>query len=173
MAEPYVGEIRMFAGAYAPAGWAFCQGQSLSINQNELLFMLIGTTYGGDSGTVFNLPDLRGRLPVGQGQFPEGEMYDLAKQGGVEQVTLTENHLPVHRHGAQANSARGDFASPAGRFWAGGSEPNYAAVTAGRPVPMSQAAMRSVGGGQAHDNMMPYLPISFIIALHGIWPSQA
>lgn len=171
MAEPYVGEIRMFAGAFVPVGWAFCDGQSLNINQNELLFMLIGTTYGGDGQTSFKLPDLRGRLPVGQGQFPGGELYDLGQAGGVEQVTLTPNQLPSHSHRAQAHTSRGKFDSPAGHFWAGAPEPNYTPVTAGRALPMSQEAITPVGGGQAHNNVMPYLPIGFIIALQGLWPS--
>jgi microcystin-dependent protein len=168
MSGPYVGEIRMFGGNFAPAGWAFCEGQILSIDQNPTLFQLIGTTYGGDGQTTFALPDLRGRIPVHVGTgFAQGQA------GGAETVTLTTAQIPAHSHVPQCNaSSNGGVTSPSpNSVWGG--------VTASSPysnVPtdstMNAASIGSAGGSQPHDNFMPYLCISFIISLFGVFPSQ-
>ena len=165
MAQPYVGEIRMFAGNFAPAGWAFCDGQLLPISENETLFQLIGTTYGGDGQSTFALPDLRGRIPLHQGNG-----YILAETGGAEEVTLTVNQIPAHNHTFMASTSTGVDANASFKTLAG--SPN---VRVYRPqVPnsnMEASAIASVGGNQPHTNFMPYLCIDFIISLFGIFPS--
>ena len=166
MAQPYVGEIRMFAGNFAPAGWMFCEGQQIPISENETLFNLIGTTYGGDGQTYFNLPDLRGRLPIHMGNG-----FTLAETGGVEQVTLATAQIPSHSHSGLASSAAGNAASPAGNLWAKSALAQY--DSSGSYVNMPAQALGSTGGSQPHDNMMPYLAVSFIISLYGIFPSQS
>ncbi|HLX11021.1 MAG TPA: tail fiber protein [Thermoanaerobaculia bacterium] len=167
MSQPYVGEIRMFAGNFAPAGWMFCEGQLLPISEYETLFNLIGTTYGGDGQSTFALPDLRGRIPV---HFGNG--FTLAETGGVETVTLTVSQIPAHSHPYLATTAIGNNANPAGRvvaaLSAAGSE--YLAPAAGT-LPMAAAAISSTGGSQPHDNFQPYLCIDFIISLFGVFPS--
>jgi microcystin-dependent protein len=165
MANPYVGEIRMFAGNFAPVGWAFCDGALLSISQNAVLFQLIGTTYGGNGIDTFALPDLRGRVPV-----HIGAGFPLAQTGGEEQVTLTVNQIPVHAHVPQANSATGTQTSPAGNVWASSSKFPYSANAPG--AVMATQAISSAGGGHAHDNMIPFLTVNFIISMFGIFPSQ-
>lgn len=170
MSESYVGEIRIFAGNYAPEGWAMCNGQLLPINENEALFALIGTTYGGDGRTNFAVPDLRGRLPVHMGTSPRtGTGYVLGQAGGVEEVTLTVGQLPAHTHQAQANTAA-DAESPANAVWAGSALNRFS--TAAPDTGMSAAAVTQAGGGGAHDNVMPSLPLTFIISLLGIFPTQ-
>ncbi len=170
MSQPYVGEIRMFGGNFAPAGWMFCDGSMLSISENETLFQLIGTTYGGDGETTFALPDLRGRVPVHQGRSASsGTTYQLGERGGVEEVTLTVSQLPVHTHplpastsGASSRSAVGGVpaALPAEVAWS----------PAGADEPMGPTT--AAGGSQPHTNLQPHLGISFIISLFGIFPSQ-
>lgn len=167
MAQPYVGEIRMFAGSFAPQGWEFCNGQQLSISENETLFMLIGTAYGGDGENWFGLPDLRGRIPVHQAPstgFPVGQA------AGVEQVTLTTAQIPAHTHAVVASTAVGTSTSPVGNVVAAGGSSN-----AYRPGPsavaLSPQAMGGAGGSQPHTNLQPYLCIQFIISLYGIFPS--
>ena len=170
MAQPYVGEIRMFAGNFNPAGWMFCDGSLLAISENETLFQLIGTTYGGDGQSTFGLPDLRGRIPVHQGQGPGLSNYTLAQNGGVESVTLTQNQMPIHNHTPLASNT-GASDNPANSFWANS--------TTGKPysaapptVLMNAATMGpAVGGSQPHDNMIPYLCVNYIISLFGIFPS--
>lgn len=167
MAQPYVGEIRMFAGNFAPAGWMFCAGQLLPISENETLFNLIGTTYGGDGQSTFALPDLRGRLPL---HF--GNSTILATTGGVEQVTLTGNQIPGHSHVLLATSDTATEASPTGRIPAATASATIAPY--GTDAPQSTLAAASVsatGGSQPHDNMQPYLCVNFIISLFGIFPS--
>ncbi|MBA3880363.1 MAG: phage tail protein [Sphingobium sp.] len=170
MAQPYVGEIRMFAGNFAPAGWAFCDGSLQSISENETLFQLIGTTYGGDGQQTFGLPDLRGRLPIHQGSLGGGGTYVLAQAGGVEEVTLTTNQIPSHTHGFVASTAAGTSnnatnnliaASPSVDMF-GGISPD---------VNLNAAAIGSTGGSQPHTNFQPYLCVNFIISLFGIFPS--
>jgi microcystin-dependent protein len=165
MAQPYVGEIRMFAGNFAPAGWMFCEGQLLPISENEILFQLIGTTYGGDGQSTFALPDLRGRLPMHQGNG-----FILAETGGAEQITLTVSQIPAHTHAFLAAATTGDQVSPAGLLSASSFNvtPYINDVPSGN---MSPAAIGSVGGSQPHTNFQPYLCIDFIISLFGIFPS--
>ena len=165
MSSPYVGEIRMFAGNFAPAGWMLCQGQLLPISGNETLFNLIGTTYGGDGQSTFALPNLQSRVPVHQGAG-----FTLAQTSGEETVTLTVQQLPVHSHVPQAKSVAGNQASPAGNVWAASSLNQY---TANAPSSsMDAAALGMAGGSQPHDNMVPFLVINFIISLFGVFPSQ-
>lgn len=165
MAQPYVGEIRMFGGNFAPAGWMFCSGQLLAISENDTLFNLIGTTYGGDGQSTFALPDLQGRVPVHQGNG-----FVLAQNGGSEQVTLNINQLPVHTHPPLASSAGGSD-NPSGNFWANSTtgKPYAAAPPAVTMNPGTIGA--AVGGSQPHDNMIPFLGVSYIISLFGIFPS--
>ena len=170
MAQPYVGEIRMFAGNFAPSGWAFCEGQLVSIAENETLFNLIGTTYGGDGQTTFGLPDLRGRLPVDQGNLSGGGSYVIGQLGGTETATLTTQQLPTHNHGARASSATGTQPGPGNGVWA---QSNLNQFGTGNAAGIMNAANIQVSGGsQPHDNMMPYLVVSFIISFFGIFPSQ-
>lgn len=164
MAQPYVGEIRMFAGNFAPAGWMFCDGQLVPISENETLFQLIGTTYGGDGQSTFALPDLRGRVPL---HF--NAAHGLAEMAGVESVTLTSNQIPSHTHPMLASMNPGMTVNPAGSALA--SPPSDLYIEDVTSVAMSAQAISSVGGSQPHDNMQPYLCISFIISLYGIFPS--
>jgi len=167
VADPYLGEIRMFGGNFAPDGWATCDGQTVPISNNEALFSLIGTTYGGNGTTTFALPDLRGRAAAHLGGgFVQGQ------SGGSETVTLTTAQLPAHSHIAEAAPA-GTVKSPAGQVWASDRGQNvapYAAASNGSV--MAPTAIGPMGGGQPHDNMQPFLTVSFIIALQGIYPSQ-
>ncbi|MEO6700259.1 MAG: tail fiber protein [Jatrophihabitantaceae bacterium] len=164
MSDPYIGEIRMFGGNFAPNGWLFCQGQLLAISDYDTLFNLIGTTYGGDGQSTFALPNLASRVPIHQGAG-----YPLAATGGAESVTLTVNQLPVHNHPAMANSATGTATSPSSAVWATSTIPQYT-----NPAPnTTMRALSSSGGNQPHDNMPPYLAINFIISLFGIYPSPS
>jgi|SRR5271157_1604119 len=165
MSQPYVGEIRMFAGNFEPAGWMFCEGQLLPISEYETLFNLIGTTYGGDGQSTFALPDLRGRLPIHQGNG-----YTLAESGGVETVTLTASEIPGHSHVPQAYASNGSQADPGGNVWAQSGLNQFS--SASPTLTMSAAAIGSTGGSQPHDNFVPYLAVDFIISLFGIFPSQ-
>lgn len=166
MSTPYVGEIRMFPGNFAPAGWAICDGSLQSIAQNDTLFTLIGTTYGGDGQTTFALPDLRGRAPVHQGSG-----FVIGQPGGVETVILTANQIPIHTHVPQAaiGAAGNPANSPAGNVWSGWTGGQFAAQAPA--AVMNAAAIGPVGGSQPHDNMVPFLTINFIISLYGIYPS--
>jgi microcystin-dependent protein len=166
MSQPYVGEIRMFGGNFAPVGWMFCEGQILPISGNETLFNLIGTTYGGDGQQTFALPDLRGRVPVHQGAG-----HAMGELGGVEQVTLTAQQLPIHTHPQLANSGLAAQNSPAGNVLAQ-SVTTDVYVPGNSLVPLSAAAVTPVGGSQPHSNMQPYAVVSFIISLFGIFPTQ-
>jgi microcystin-dependent protein len=166
MSQPYVGEIRLFAGSFAPVGWAFCDGQLLAISQNEVLFNLIGTTYGGDGQNTFALPDLRGRVPVHQGNG-----YVVGQSGGVETVTLTAAQMPPHQHAMHASSNGASTAhgpsevlgsSATMRFYGSGT-PNMA---------MDPNALTAVGGTQPHENMPPFVAINYIVSMFGIFPSQ-
>jgi microcystin-dependent protein len=165
LAQPYVGEIRMFAGNFEPNGWLFCNGQMLPIAENETLFQLIGTLYGGDGESTFALPDLRGRVPIHLGNF-----HQLAEWGGTETETLTVNQLPAHSHPLLASSAAGQSGDPAGRVLTRAS--TGVAYAGGSPMAMAAPPISAAGGSQPHDNMQPYLCVSFIISLFGIFPSQ-
>jgi len=165
MAQPYVGEIRMFAGNFAPAGWMFCEGQLLPISEYETLFNLIGTTYGGDGQSTFALPDLRGRLPIHYGNG-----FTLAETGGVEEVTLTVNQLPSHNHPLLASQDGGSQPAPGGYTLAASNVVKvYApATTTGN---LDASSVIATGGSQPHTNFQPYLCLDFIISLFGIFPS--
>ena len=165
MAQPYVGEIRMFAGNFAPAGWMFCEGQLLPISENETLFQLIGTTYGGDGQSTFAMPDMRGRLPIHQGNG-----FTLAQSGGVEQVTLTIPQLPSHSHSFQATNNPADSPSPQGNMMGVSSNTNVFFNDTPN-VTMAPSMLSSVGGNQPHSNIQPFLCVDFIISLYGIFPS--
>src|SRR6478736_4211366 len=161
MAQPYVGEIRMFAGNFAPAGWMFCEGQLLPISEYETLFNLIGTTYGGDGQSTFALPDLRGRVPIHQGNG-----FTLAETGGVEEVTLTVSQIPSHTHPFLASTSTATGSSPQNNvndqntviqvYTVGSASDNF-----------NPGAIGSVGGSQPHNNFQPYLCVDFIISLFG------
>lgn len=171
MATPYIGEIRMFAGNFPINGWAFCHGQLLPIADNDALFQLIGTTYGGDGQTTFALPDLRGRVPVHMGTGPGLSTRVLGQVGGQETVTLTTNQIPSHGHAPTASTQRGTQTSPANGVWAGSATAAlYSSATPG--VAMNPAAVGVAGGSQPHENRIPFLAVNFIISLYGIFPSQ-
>jgi microcystin-dependent protein len=171
MSEPYIGEIRMFAGNFAPANWAFCDGQIIAINQNQALFALIGTTYGGDGVQTFGLPDLRGRAPVHESGATG---FTIGARAGTETVAVTAQQLPAHTHTPRGATV-GNAAGPVGNYWSTDSGGNVAAYHTVPPAPngqMNGAALSSVGGNQAHQNMQPFLAISYIISLFGIFPSR-
>ena len=171
MADPFVGEIRLFAGNYAINGWTFCDGSLLPIPENEVLFALIGTTYGGDGQNTFAVPDLRGRVPVHQGSAPGLSTYPLGQMAGTESVTLGTAQYPAHRHAVAANTASGT-AAPAGGVLAGNSVSVYG--TGAPTVAMAaQAVGAAPGGGQPHNNMAPSLGLNYIISLFGIFPQQS
>lgn len=171
MSEPYVGEIRMFAGNFAPRGWAFCDGQLLAVSQNDALFSLLGTIYGGDGRTTFGLPDMRGRIPIHAGTGPGLSPRRLGARGGEESVTLTVNQLPSHTHGPlQASSQTATNALPQGQVTAQSDTALYVDDTP--PAAFNTAAVSNVGGSRSHTNLMPYLCINYIIALVGIYPSR-
>jgi len=165
MAQPYVGEIRMFAGNFAPAGWFFCEGQLLPISENETLFQLIGTTYGGDGQTTFSLPDLRGRLPLHQGNG-----FILAETGGTEEVTLTVNQISNHTHPLLASTNVAQDTSPQNKVL-GQSGSSQIYIQDAVDTDLSAQAITSVGGSQPHTNLQPYLCVNFIISIFGIFPS--
>jgi len=164
MGQPYVGEIRMFAGNFAPAGWMFCEGQLLPISENETLFNLIGTTYGGDGQSTFALPDLRGRLPLHQGNG-----FILAETGGAEEVTLTTQQIPVHSHQMLASADPGNARGATDNVLARGAADAYASEWT--PDLLSPQSITAQGGSQPHTNFQPYLCVDFIISLFGLYPS--
>jgi microcystin-dependent protein len=175
MGQPFVGEIRMFGGNFPPNGWMFCEGQLLAISEFETLFNLIGTTYGGDGQTNFALPDLRGRLPVHLGTNA-GITFQIGELAGVEQVTLTTQQIPQHFHLLQATAA-GPQLSPAGANPATEQSANQPGVmqygaSTGAGTTLHQSTILPTGGSQPHDNMQPYLCVSFIISMFGVFPSQ-
>jgi microcystin-dependent protein len=174
MGQPYVGEIRMFAGSFAPAGWMLCQGQSLPISENDVLFQLIGTTYGGDGEQTFNLPNLASRVPMHMGQGPDGTTYQIGELAGTESVTLTTPQIPAHSHPVlAANGNQVLSPSNAASLAAGtGSQQGlqlYGPAT--NLVAMNPAAVTVAGGSQPHENCQPFLCINFIISLFGVFPS--
>ena len=166
MAQPYVGEIRMFGGNFAPAGWMFCNGALLPVSENETLFNLIGTTYGGDGQNTFALPDLRGRIPIHQGNG-----FILAETGGAETVNLTVTQIPAHNHAFLGSTNVATQSSPANNVVAQSTLAQmYIQDVA--DTPLAPTSISSAGGSQPHNNFQPYLCISFIISLFGIFPSQ-
>lgn len=168
MAQPYVGEIRMFAGNFAPSGWMFCEGQLLPISENETLFQLIGTTYGGDGESTFALPDLRGRIPIHQGNG-----FILAETGGAEEITLTVNQIPAHTHPQLATSDAAASTAPGNNsVLARNVNPAISPYGLDNPATtLNAASVSPVGGSQPHTNFQPYLCVDFIISLFGIFPS--
>jgi microcystin-dependent protein len=169
MSQPYVGEIRMFAGNFAPAGWMFCEGQVLPISDYETLFNLIGTTYGGDGQSTFALPDLRGRIPVHAGTGG-GATYTLAQSSGTETVTLTTQQLPAHSHPYLVTTNIATQAGPSGQVL-GQSSVAKMYFSANPARALASNAIGSTGGNQPHDNFQPYLCIDFIISLFGVYPT--
>ncbi len=174
MSEPFVGEIRMFAGNFAPRGWAFCDGQLLAVSQNDALFSLLGTIYGGDGRTTFGLPDMRGRINLHAGSGPGLSDRRLGAKGGAENVTLTTNQLPSHNHGVPVTSAVTTDRNPTGKLLAQ-LDPSSALYESGNEftdAQLSSAAVENTGGSRSHSNMMPFICINYIIALFGIYPSR-
>jgi len=171
VSDPYVGEIRMFGGNFAPNGWAFCAGQLLPISEYETLFNLIGTTYGGDGQTTFALPDLRGRVPIHQGTGTGLSTRVIGELGSTESVTLTAQQIPAHSHAALGTTANATATSPTGATW--GAWPDNQYADPGATVAMAPSAIAPTGGSQPHDNLAPALTISFIISFFGIFPSPS
>lgn len=165
MSSPFIGEIRMFGGNFAPAGWAFCDGSLIPISENDALFNLIGTTYGGDGVNTFALPDLRSRVPV-----HVGPGFALGQSGGVETVTLTTSQIPAHSHVPQAVIPNGSQAGPGSAVWAQSSLNQFS--TSAPNATLDPGALGLAGGSQPHDNMVPFLAVNFILSLFGIFPSQ-
>jgi microcystin-dependent protein len=168
MSTPYLGEIRMFGGNFAPQGWAFCNGQLIAISQNDALFSLVGTTYGGDGVNTFALPNLQGRVPVHMGTDRQGTTWTEGQVAGSENVTLTSQQIPSHSHAVSAN-ASGGLNNPNPNLYGGGVA-MFATTTP--TVQMSNATVSNNSGSQPHTNLMPFLAVSFIIALEGIYPTQ-
>ena len=178
MSQPYLGEIRMAGFNFAPVGWALCNGQLLAIMQNSALFNLIGTIYGGDGQSTFQLPDLQGRIPINQGQAPGSSPYVIGQRAGSEAVALSAAQLPQHGHSLQANRNAASSANPTGGYPAQASIPSLPSggvpVYASAPAAdaMNAGAIAFSGASQPHDNMMPFQCVTFIIALVGIFPTQ-
>lgn len=173
MGEPYIGEIRMFAGNFAPNGWMFCQGQTLPIAENDALFALIGTTYGGDGEETFNLPDLASRVPIHMGTGPDGTTYQIGEHAGKEQETLTVQQIPVHTHPLTAASVNGTAANPAGKVLAASASSLQPYVEASpNSLALNPQTISPAGGSQPHENLQPFVCINYIISLFGIFPSQ-
>ena len=176
--EAFIGTIILFAGNYAPNGWAFCDGQLLNVNQQEALFAVIGSTYGGDGKTTFALPDLRGRLPMGMGQGPGLTSRPMGEQAGVESVALLLSQVPAHSHPLNASSQSADLNDPTGAVLA---QTVDALLAAGPPLytknspnaTMAATSIAPAGGSQPHENMPPYLSLNYVICLDGIYPSHA
>jgi microcystin-dependent protein len=170
MSQPFIGEIRMFGGSFAPAGWAFCDGQPMPISENDALFTLIGTTYGGDGQETFNLPNLQSRVPMHAGT-QGGITYQLGEMAGVESVTLTTNQIPIHTHAYLASNTTATTQLPGGNIAAQGVGQIY--TSANSPILLSPQSVGPTGGSQPHENLQPYLCISFIISLFGIFPQPS
>lgn len=171
MGDQYVGEIRLFAGNYAPEGWLFCDGSLLPVNGYEPLFTLLGTTYGGDGQSTFGIPDLRGRIPIHAGTNPQTlTRFPIGEMGGVEKVTLTVAELPAHTHNVNVSSNDGNSADLLNQFFADSNVNQYSTKEADGK--MSEQAIGLDGGNQPHNNMMPYTVLNYIIAVQGIYPSS-
>lgn len=171
MSEPFVGEIKMFAGTFAPRNWALCDGQLLSIPQNDALFSLLGTIYGGDGRTTFGLPDMRGRLPIHMGTGPGLAPRQIGQRFGQENVTVTAAQVPSHTHQMRAADDAGETTDPTGQVQARTSDDSYSASSPN--TNMASEAISASGGSSSHTNVQPFLCINFIIALFGIYPSRA
>ncbi len=175
MSEPFLGQISMFGGNFAPAGWTFCNGQLLAIAQNQALFSILGTIYGGDGETTFGLPDLRGRAPIHWGSGAGLSTRSIGAKGGAETVTLTTSQIPSHDHTLLADAGSANASTPLGNAHAIGEDPNRNALNQYSNVAPTSAmhadTVGSTGGGQSHENMMPWQAVSYIIALTGVFPS--
>lgn len=173
MAQPFVGEIRMFAGNFPPVGWMFCSGQLISIAEYDTLYTLIGTTYGGDGQSTFRLPDLQSRVPIHYGKGITGSDHVLSEAGGVENVTLNTLQIPQHNHALLATTNLADTASPANAQFSTNA-PGSKMYSSGTPtIPLNNNTITPTGGSQPHDNLQPYLCISFIISLYGVYPQPS
>lgn len=168
MSNPFVGEIRIFAGNFAPAGWMFCEGQLIPISENETLFQLIGTIYGGDGQSTFGLPDLRGRVPIHAGQGPGLSPHTIGEAAGVEQVTLSVNQIPSHSHAMVGSTDPATSRAASNNVF--GRAPAEAYASEFTPAPLNAASISPVGGSQPHENLQPYLCLNFIISLFGVFP---
>jgi microcystin-dependent protein len=171
MAQPYVGEIRMFAGNFPPNGWMFCEGQPLPISENEVLFQLIGTTYGGDGEQTFNLPNLASRIPIHMGTGPDGTTYQIGEMAGTEQVTLSTAQIPHHSHPLVASQAQAADQVPAGAVVAQSTVADMF-IADSPDATLAANTVQPAGGSQPHENCQPFLCVNFIISLFGIFPSQ-
>jgi len=178
MSNPFLGEIRLFGGNFNPRGWAFCAGQLLPISENDALYALIGTTFGGDGQVTFGLPDLRGRIPIGQGTGPGLSSYVVGQESGTETVTLTTNQIPTHTHTVSASSADATATTPTNAVPARPSSATVgylylsSAASGTTDSPPAAASISAAGGNQPHDNIMPSLVLNYIIALEGVFPSR-
>ncbi len=172
MSEPFLAEVRIVGFNFAPRGWAFCDGQILPINQNQSLYSLLGTTYGGDGRTSFALPELRGRTPIHVGNSNGGDNHALGQKSGVQTVTLTAAQMTNHTHQLKASSDDGNQALPPDKVLARSVNQVYIDPAGKTLVGMSGGSVTNIGGGQAHDNMQPYLAVNFCIALRGLFPSR-
>jgi microcystin-dependent protein len=170
--DPYVGEIRLFSGSYAPRGWAFCQGQTMLVQENTVLFTVIGNTYGGDGKTTFALPNLSGRAPVHQGNGPGLTPRVIGSTDGSAEVTLNYSQMPAHMHSAQSAGTVNNT-SPIGNVWGNVGSRGAKVYSTLLDVPLSAPAISAVGGNEAHNNMQPFLGVNFIIALEGVYPSKS
>ncbi|MEZ4884955.1 MAG: tail fiber protein [Chitinophagales bacterium] len=172
MSEPFLSQISIVGFNFAPRGWAFCDGQILPINQNQALYSLLGTTYGGDGRTSFALPDLRGRTPVHPGSGTSGHNIQLGQKSGEETHTLTTAEMPSHNHTLKGSTSPGNQASPVNHVYAdtGAQDPEYhSGSSIGQ---MGASSLTNAGGGQAHENMQPFLTLNYVIALQGLFPSR-
>jgi microcystin-dependent protein len=172
MADPFVAEIRVFPFNFAPKGWAFCDGQLLPLSQNTALFSLLGTTYGGNGQSNFALPNLQGRAPMQPGQGPGLSLHDLGETGGTETVTLTVSQMPAHSHALMASNQPGEDPQAVGESFARSTGANLYQASSAGIAPMHGNAITPAGGGQPHNNMQPYLTLSFCIALQGVYPPR-
>jgi len=172
MSTPFLAEVRIFGFNFPPRGWATCDGQILPINQNQSLFSLLGTTYGGDGRTSFALPDLRGRVPIHEGASAGGSQHNLGQKSGAETETLTVQQLPSHSHSLMASGNDATSEQPAGNVWATTEEDEYHPYDDRAAVNMNTDAVPNVGGSQSHENMQPYLVLNYCIALQGVFPSR-
>jgi microcystin-dependent protein len=172
MADPFVAEIRIFPFNFPPKGWAFCNGQLMPISQNTAVFALLGTTYGGDGKSTFALPNLEGRAPMHPGQGPGLSLHDLGESGGSETVTLLESEIPAHTHTLRGNNTQGDSPIPTGNTLARYSGNVYQQNVSSNLTAMAPQSLAPAGGGLPHNNMQPYLTLSFCIALQGIFPAR-
>lgn len=171
MAQPFLGQIIMFGGNFVPRGYAGCNGQLIAISQNDALFALIGTTYGGDGQTTFGIPDLRGRIPLNQGNSTTGSQYSLGQMAGTETVTVISTQMPIHNHTFPGNSNSGTVPSPNGGVVAS-TQLNPYVQAAPADTPMGNQMIGQAGGNQPHENMMPFLCVTFIIAVEGVFPTR-